>query len=268
MSLLEVQDLCKWFPGMSHAAVDHVTLDVRTGECLGIVGGSGSGKSTLAGLMVGLIAPDSGSITIDGAAVSGKRGREGAARGRLIQVVFQDHADTFNPRMSVGASVREFGLLAGMGKREARKRSEELFERVGLDSSLLSHRPSRLSGGQRQRAAIARALMSDPDFLVCDEITSALDVSLQAGIANLVKEIARTKGVVFITHDLALLDVVCDQVAVMHEGRVVERGAVHQVTAHPQDAYTKLLIASVLPVARAAGTIEGEAKGLGDSRRL
>jgi peptide/nickel transport system ATP-binding protein len=248
MSTLEVRDLCKSFPGMSHKAVDHVSFTVETGTCLGIVGGSGSGKSTVARLALGLIPADSGDVCVDGRSVLGKSGRAGSARGNLVQMVFQDHADAFNPRLTLGASVREFGIIAGLGKAEATKRSEELFERVGLDPSMLSRRPQALSGGQRQRAAIARALMSDPQFLVCDEITSALDVSLQAGIVNLLKEIAQTKGVVFITHDLALLDIICDEVMVMHEGRVVEQGPAHQVTHHPKDAYTQLLISSILPV--------------------
>jgi peptide/nickel transport system ATP-binding protein len=209
----------------STTAVDGADIDVHTGETVGVVGESGSGKSTLARLIIGAERPDAGSMTSAGA--------------RRVRLVPQDPLGSFDPRHSVRR-------ILSLSRREGGATPEELMARVGLDAGLLARRPARLSGGQRQRVAIARALAARPDVLVCDEPVSALDVTTQAGILDLLLELQQREGLamVFISHDLAVVRRVSDRVLVMKNGRVVETGPTERVYADPQDPFTRELIAA------------------------
>ncbi|MBZ4486119.1 ABC transporter ATP-binding protein [Microbacterium sp. cx-55] len=203
-------------------AVDDVALRVRAGETVGIVGESGSGKSTLARLLVGAESPDAGVIS---------------RTARCIRLIPQDPAASFDPRWSVRRILRTAAV-------KGTATPESLLERVGLDASLLGRRPATLSGGQRQRVAIARALAADPDLLVCDEPVSALDVTTQAGILELLMTLQRQTGLglVFISHDLAVIRKISDRVAVMRAGRIVETGPTEEVFARPREAFTRELV--------------------------
>ena len=245
---LYAEQVTRRFEGEARPAVDAVSLSVSSGECVGVVGESGSGKSTLVHMLMGLTVPDSGRVLLDGRDISHLRGRDRRAIGSRIQMVFQDHADSFDPFSTLGGAAVEFGRLAGLGRAEARDKAQALFERVGLDERLFAARPAQASGGQRQRAAIARALMRDPEFLLCDEITSALDVSVQAEVIKVLADVRGDRGIVFVTHDLSLVERTCDRVVVMRQGRIVEEGTPHDVVSHPQHPYTQLLVSSVLPL--------------------
>ena len=227
-------------------AVDDVSLSVPAGGSLGIVGESGCGKSTLARIVLGLLPPSSGNVSVDGRALAGMDRRE---RARLIQPVFQDPTSSLNPRRSV-ADVVALPLDAAGGVRgaERRRRVDEMLERVGLSPAMATRRPGQLSGGQRQRVAIARALILSPQVLICDEPTSALDVSVQAQILNLLVELraAMRLTLLFISHNLAVVEHVTDAVAVMYLGRVVERGGTDLVFGAQRHPYTRALLASVL----------------------
>ena len=214
------------------AAVDGVSLTVRRGETLGIVGESGSGKTTLGRMLVGLLEPTDGQVVLSGA-------RAG------VQMVFQDPVSSLNPRRSVGESVAD--PLRARGDKEVRGRVEELLERVGLDPAHYGRYPHEFSGGQRQRVGIARALAAEPRIIVCDEAVSALDVTTQAQVTALLRELQDELGLalVFIAHDLAVVRQVSDRVAVMRKGRVVEYGTVDEVYGAPQDPYTRQLLAAV-----------------------
>lgn len=225
-----------------HEVVHGVSLDVLPGEVLGLVGESGCGKSTIAKCVAGFLKPSSGDLVVcEGAA--------GPARGpHKVQMVFQDPSSSFNPRCTLGQSVTEGLRNAGASKGEALARAGELFERCGLARELLDRYPHQVSGGQCQRAAIARALAAQPALLIADEATSALDVTVQAQVVALLRELNAELGmaVLFICHDLALVQDFCDRVAVMREGRIVEVGATKQVLSSPSDPYTARLIASAL----------------------
>ena len=222
--------------------VHGVSLDVLSGEVLGLVGESGCGKSTIAKCVAGFLKPSSGDFVVcEGAA--------GPARGpHKVQMVFQDPSSSFNPRRTLGQSVTEGLRNAGASKGEALARAGELFERCGLACELLDRYPHQVSGGQCQRAAIARALAAQPALLIADEATSALDVTVQAQVVALLRELNAELGmaVLFICHDLALVQDFCDRVAVMREGRIVEVGLTDQVLSSPTDSYTASLIASAL----------------------
>ncbi|KQO08522.1 hypothetical protein ASF06_10110 [Agreia sp. Leaf244] len=234
--------------GGVRSAVDDVSFDVLPAAAIGIVGESGSGKTTLARMLLGFDAPNRGSVTLDGQAWSGvKEGRRRSRRGD-IQYISQDPLGSFDPRYTVSRIVAE-GLRGGPrtspSSRAARIRT--LLDSVGIDASLAGRRPHELSGGQRQRVAIARAIASEPRVLVCDEPVSALDVSIQATIIDLLAGLRRDLGValVFVSHDLAVVATLCDDVLVMRDGRVVERGAIGEVFAHPQHPFTRALVAAV-----------------------
>ncbi|MFE0413516.1 dipeptide ABC transporter ATP-binding protein [Streptomyces tendae] len=221
------------------AAVDDVSLQVRRGETLGIVGESGSGKTTLGRMLVGLLDPSAGQVRREGVAVSGVRPD--------VQMVFQDPVSSLNPRRSVGESVAD--PLRARGERDpaVRTRVAELLERVGLEPAHYGRYPHEFSGGQRQRIGIARALAADPRVLVCDEPVSALDVTTQAQVVELLDELRRELGLalVFIAHDLAVVRRVSDRLAVMRRGRVVEYGPANEVYESPREAYTRQLLAAV-----------------------
>jgi len=220
--------------------VDDVSLTVPDGEVVGLVGESGSGKSTLARAAVGLVAPASGAITLGGEPVP-TRGRH-----RPVQMVFQDPYSSLDPRMSIGEIVAE-ALPRGGSRAERRAEVARLLELVHLDPTRAGALPARLSGGQRQRVALARALAARPEVVVADEITSALDVSIQGAVLNLVRELQRELGLsmLFISHNLAVVRYVASRVAVMQGGRIVEEGPTAQVLAEPAHDYTRELLAAV-----------------------
>nr|BFE58257.1 hypothetical protein GCM10020063_027830 [Dactylosporangium thailandense] len=220
-------------------AVDGVSLTVAAGSIVGLVGESGSGKSTLARAAVGLAPLASGTILWKGAALD--------PRGRPpLQYVFQDPYASLNPRMSVGASIAE-GLPRASGRRDRPARVTDLLEMVRLDPGDVHKRPRQLSGGQRQRVAIARALAAEPEVLIADEITSALDVSVQGAVLNLLKEIQTRTGVgiLFISHNLAVVRYMADSIAVMKSGRLVEHGTTEDVIERSTHPYTKQLLEAV-----------------------
>ncbi|WP_020180694.1 ATP-binding cassette domain-containing protein [Methylopila sp. M107] len=226
-------------------AVDDVSLGLRPGETLGIVGESGSGKSTLARMMVGLLLPSEGAVALDGEVVDvASRAGRGALRARA-QFVFQDAASAFNPRRAIGDSVAAplVGLLR-LGREERRTRVRALLEQVGLRADHAGRFPHELSGGQLQRAGVARALAAEPAVMVLDEPVSALDVSVQAQILALLRRLRAERGMAmaFVSHDLAVVESLCDRVAVMRRGRIVEQGAARDVLSRPGHAYTRSLV--------------------------
>jgi len=242
-------------------AVDGVSLAVPAGACFGVVGESGCGKSTLARLILGLHAPSAGDVLIDGRSLGAMDRRE---RARLIQPVFQDPFSSLNPRRRVRDIVALPLAAQGMRAAEATPRVHEMLERVGLVAEMAERLPAQLSGGQRQRVAIARALVLHPRIVICDEPTSALDVSVQAQILNLLTALRRDLGLtlLFISHNLAVVEHICDEVAVMYLGRIVERAETDALFRAPSHPYTKALLASVLTPEPGLGIPD---VGLGDS---
>jgi oligopeptide transport system ATP-binding protein len=247
--VVEVLELRKEFG--STRAVDDVSFRVEAGRSLAIVGESGSGKTTVARMIVGLERPTSGRITALGRDRSqpARSGAERRRRGREVQIVFQDPYSSLDPRQTVEASLTEVLRLhhgdAAVADRSARV--HELGELVGMDERQLRALPRRLSGGQRQRVAIARALAAEPQVMILDESVAALDVSIQAQVLNLLADIrAQTQvSYILISHDLAVVRQLTQDCVVMHRGRIVERGPTAQVLDHPEQAYTRLLRASV-----------------------
>ena len=258
--LLEAKGIGRRFRSLDGAwrtAVSGVSFALRTGESLGIVGESGSGKSTIARIVLGLLDPDEGTVLLDGAPWSALPERERRPRRSLIQYVGQDTLSSFDPRFSVERIVAEgLGRTGRPRPGPARDRVVELLTAVGLDRSMLSRRPAALSGGQRQRVAIARALAPRPALIVCDEPVSALDVSIQARILSLFTDLRARSGValLFISHDLGVIRQVCDRVIVLHDGSVVEEGAIDAVFTDPRDPYTSALLAAAVPARLRAGT--------------
>ena len=263
--LLRVEDLRKHYPlavrgfGSKHAtvrAVDGISFTLARGRTLGLVGESGCGKSTAGKAILRLLEPTSGRVTLDGVDVTALPPRALHAERRNMQVIFQDPYASLNPRMTAAAIVTEpmanYGLLTRRGRAE---RVAELFDRVGLRPDQMDRYPSQFSGGQRQRLGIARALALSPKLVVGDEPVSALDVSVQAQVINLMVRLQDELGLsyVFIAHDLAVVRHISDQVAVMYLGRIVEMADVATVFGAPAHPYTRLLLASV-PSVRARGT--------------
>ncbi|MEU1973106.1 ATP-binding cassette domain-containing protein [Microbacterium sp. NPDC019599] len=242
MSELRLEDVTVRFgSGRSETtAVDGVSLTVPDGEVLGLVGESGSGKSTIARAAVGLVPLAAGRILLDGAPIDVRHGR------RPLQMVFQDPYSSLDPRMTIGASIAEI-LPRGLRRAERRDEVARLLELVHLDATRAQAYPGQLSGGQRQRVAIARALAGRPDVLIADEITSALDVSIQGSMLNLVRELQAELGLsmLFISHNLAVVRYVASRVAVMSGGRIVEEGPTAEVLADPKDPYTQQLLAAI-----------------------
>ncbi len=245
--LLEGKELSKGYfrSGVSVDALKGVSFSLDVGEILGIVGESGSGKSTLLKLVSGLEKPDGGELLLDGVPLPHRRTK---AHYRAVQMVFQDPMGSFHPRRRVSASIRE--AVRNLCGRDAGVELEELCALVGLNPTLAERYPRELSGGQCQRFAIARAVAAGPRILLCDEITSALDVSTQAQVLGLLAEICRKKrmAAIFVSHDLAVVSCICQRVMVLREGALVEEGNVRQVIDTPREPYTRQLIASVLEV--------------------
>ncbi|MDF5754223.1 ABC transporter ATP-binding protein [Spongiactinospora sp. TRM90649] len=233
------------FGSGGHHALRGVSLTVRAGETVGVVGESGSGKSTLARLMLGMIAPTSGRVTLAGRDPARLRGRALRDLRRRAQLVFQDPVGALSPRRTIADAVAEPLRAAGVPAAERGRRVAEALSRMGLPESFLNRRPHELSGGQAQRVGIARALVGAPDLIVFDEPTSALDVTVQAQILKVVGEVAGDagRGSVFISHDLATVRGTCDRVVVLYLGRIVEEGPVEEVFANPRHPYTMALLA-------------------------
>ena len=257
-ALLEVRDLEKHFPvkrgllfdrTVDHVrAVDGVSFDIAEGETLGLVGESGSGKSTTGYCILQLLKPTSGSVRFMGRELT-QLGREELRRMRReMQIVFQDPYASLDPRMTVGDIVGEPLIVHGVGTRAARRETiRQLLEVVGFNPEFTNRYPHEFSGGQRQRIGIALALALNPKLIVCDEPVSALDVSIQAQILNLLKDLQRDFGLtyLFIAHDLAVVRAMSDRIAVMNQGKLVEIGAADEVYTSPKDEYTQALLAAV-----------------------
>ncbi|MFI1222394.1 MULTISPECIES: ABC transporter ATP-binding protein [unclassified Streptomyces] len=248
--LLEAVDLRREFGRGSArvAAVDGVSLAVHTGQTLGIVGESGSGKTTLGRMLVRLLDPTAGRLRYGGTEIGSLPEKELRSFRRELQMVFQDPVASLNPRRSVGESVADPLRAAGESDEgRIRDRVGELLERVGLDPGRYERYPHEFSGGQRQRIGIARALAAEPKLIVCDEPVSALDVTTQAQVIDLLSELQRELGIglVFIAHDLAVVRQVSDRVAVMRRGLIVEQGSADAVYGDPRDPYTRQLLAAV-----------------------
>ena len=257
-SLLSVRDLQMYFPIRKGAliertvghvkAVDGVSFEIAEGETLGLVGESGSGKSTTGYCILQLLKPTAGSVRFMDKELT-EIGREDLRRMRReMQIVFQDPYSSLDPRMTVGGIVSEPLEVHGIGTRSSRRETvRRLLEIVGFDPNFTNRYPHEFSGGQRQRIGIARALALNPKLIVCDEPVSALDVSIQAQILNLLKDLQRDFGLtyLFISHDLAVVRTMSDRIAVMNQGKLVEVGTAHQIYNEPKDEYTKALFTAV-----------------------
>lgn len=251
--VLRARGLSKIFPahgwlrrGREVTAALNITLDVRKGETLGVVGESGSGKSTLARLLVRLVTPTDGEIQLTGAAPLNLSAPTPKDFRRRVQIVFQDPYRSLNPRRTAGAAIIEGPTNFGMGRAQAWRRAEELMQLVRLPPSALNRYPHEFSGGQRQRICIARALACDPEILIADEAVSALDVSVQAQILELLEDIQRRFNLtlIFITHDLRVAAQICNRVVVMQHGSIVEEGSAQDIFRMPKHPYTQALLAA------------------------
>jgi oligopeptide/dipeptide ABC transporter ATP-binding protein len=252
-ALLEARNLIKDYPSRDCRepvrAVDGVSLTLAKGATLGIVGESGSGKSTLARLILRLLEPTSGEVYFESEDLLALRGAELRRRRRDLQIVFQDPYASLDPRMTVEAIIAEPLAIHRVGNRaERRQRVMSLLSLVGLDSSAARRYPHEFSGGQRQRIGIARAIALDPKLVVLDEPVSALDVSIQSQVLNLLLDLKERLGLsyIFISHDLSIVEHMSDQIAVMYLGRIVERGPADRVFAEPRHPYTQALVSAVL----------------------
>jgi len=257
--LVEVRDLVKHFPIRQGVvfqrqigavkAVDGVSFDVMDGETLGIVGETGCGKSTTARLLVRLLDPTSGSIIFDGVDIAKASGGSLKELHRKVQIIFQDPYSSLNPRKTVGSIISDPYIIHGMytGEGERKKQVQELMDRVGLNPEHYNRYPHEFSGGQRQRIGVARAIALEPKLLIADEPVSALDVSIQAQVLNLLRSLQREMGLtlVFIAHDLSVVRHMCDRVAVMYLGKVVELAPSDELYSFPRHPYTGALMSAV-----------------------
>ncbi len=257
--LVEVRDLVKHFPlsrgvllqrgaGVVHA-LDGVSFDVRSGETLGIVGETGCGKSTTARVMLRLLDPTSGSVSFEGRDITRAKGAELKRLRREMQMIFQDPYSSLNPRKTVGAIIAEPFAVHGLARDagERKRRVQALMEQVGLNPEHYNRFPHEFSGGQRQRIGVARAIALEPKLIVADEPVSALDVSIQAQILNLLRALQRDLGltIVFIAHDLSVVRHMCDRVAVMYLGKIVELAPSSELYERPLHPYTGALLSAV-----------------------
>ena len=247
-ALLETRDVVCQF-GM-HRAVDEVSLHLDAGEALGLVGESGSGKTTMLRLLLRLVSASAGQVLFDGGDITQGGERDLRPLRRAVQVVFQNPHAALDPRVSVFGSIAEpLRLIGGIGREALRQRVTSLLEDVGLGSEFLWRHPHELSGGQKQRVCIARAIAPQPRALLLDEPTSALDVSVQAQIIELLAALRARYGLayLFVSHNLAVVRLLCERVAVMRDGRIVEQGDARQVLESPVHPYTRAMLDAVLP---------------------
>ena len=246
MDILKVENLKKVYikDKNEFTAVNNVDLNIKEGECVGLVGESGCGKSSIARMITNLERHSGGDIFING--INMQEFNKKKELYKQVQMIFQNPLDSFNPRIKLGNSIGEIKVNLGYNKREIKKEVIELLEKVSLSEDYYYRYPKEVSGGQCQRAAIARALLIKPKLLICDEPTSALDVSVQGQIINLLNDIKeKTKtSFLFISHDLALVQNFCDKIYVMYEGEIVEKGTRDQIINFPTHPYTKLLLSS------------------------
>jgi ABC-type oligopeptide transport system ATPase subunit len=258
MALLEVNHLKVYFPIMGGVirhkigevkAVDDVSFTIEAGETVGLVGESGSGKTTVGRAILRLLEPTAGEIRFDGHDITKATDRELRPLRKQMQMVFQDPYGSLNPRMTIASIVGEALKIhfPQMDRNARRDRIAELLRRVGLKAEHMNRYPHEFSGGQRQRIGIARALAVEPKFIVCDEPVSALDVSVQAAIINLMQDLQEQYRLtyLFIAHDLAVVEHISDRVLVMTQGRIVEAASAEEIYSRPQHAYTQKLIAAV-----------------------
>ncbi|OUN08167.1 oligopeptide ABC transporter ATP-binding protein OppF [Flavonifractor sp. An92] len=250
-NIVEVTDLCKYFRVSRKAtlkAVDHVTLSIRRGETLGLVGESGCGKTTCGRTMIRLYEPTSGTVKFNGKDISKLSGKELLQFKKDAQIIFQDPYASLDPRMTIGEIITEgMNVHYRYSEEEKRKRVHELLNRVGLTADYANRFAHELSGGQRQRIGIARALAVNPQFIVCDEPISALDVSIQAQVVNLLIRLQKEDQLtyLFISHDLAMVKHISDRVGVMYLGNLVELASNVELYDHPLHPYTKALISAI-----------------------
>lgn len=251
--ILKVSGLTKTFSRQGQAdftAVKNISFDLFPGECLAIIGESGSGKTTAVNMIARLVDVTSGSIFLDGEDITHLKGKALREVYRTMQMVFQTPADSFDPRRTLGDGIGESLRNAGLPRKETREKVEALLKDCGLPPEYAGRYPHQVSGGQCQRGAIARALAIAPRLLICDEITSALDVTVQKEILELLNTLRTRQGrglsILFISHDISLVQQFCDRVLVMYHGEIVEEGTPDEVIRNPQNDYTKRLIDSVL----------------------
>jgi ABC-type oligopeptide transport system ATPase subunit len=269
--LVQVRDLVKHFPTTRGVvfqrrigavkAVDGVSFDVLRGETLGLVGETGSGKSTTARLIMRLLAPTAGEVRFDGHDITRVKGAQLKAVRRAMQMIFQDPYSSLNPRKTVGSIVSQPLEIHGCerDRSQRKRRVQELMDTVGLNPEHYNRYPHEFSGGQRQRIGVARALALRPKLLIADEPVSALDVSIQAQILNLLRDLQRELGLtlLFISHDLSVVRYMCDRVAVMHLGKIVELASNEALYRSPRHPYTRELLASIPGARRDRRTIPG-----------
>lgn len=251
--ILKVDNLTKVFTRRGQpdfTAVDHIGFELVPGECLGLIGESGSGKTTVVNMITRLLDATEGSIVLDGADITRAEGRDLRRAYRKMQMVFQTPTESFDPRRTLGDGIGESLRNSGMSRAETKKEVARLLTECGLTPDFAERYPHQVSGGQCQRAAIARALAIKPKLLICDEATSALDVTIQKEIIALLNALRRQHGntlsILFICHDIALVQQFCDRVLVLYRGRIVEQGFPDEIIRNPKDAYTRRLIDSIL----------------------
>jgi peptide/nickel transport system ATP-binding protein len=256
--LVKVENLGVRFQGKTNllgktknyfTAVDDVSFEIFKGETLGLVGESGCGKTTLGRTLLGLIEPASGKIYYNNSDITRLSKEQLKALRKDVQLIFQDPYSSLNPRLTIGDAIAEPMKITGIEKtiRDRKKKVAALLERVSLSPNMTNRYPHEFSGGQRQRIVIARALSMNPDFIVCDESVSALDVSVQAQVLNLLNELKTELGLtmLFISHDLSVVRYMCDRIMVMKKGKIIEAGKAEEVYYNPQDPYTKQLIEAI-----------------------
>lgn len=251
--ILKAEELTKVFFRKGQpdfTAIDHINFELMPGECLGIIGESGSGKTTAVNMITRLLDASGGRIVLDGEDITDARGSRLRKIYQKMQMVFQTPTDSFDPRRTLGDGISESLRNNGMSASEAKKETERLLALCGLPADFAGRYPHQVSGGQCQRAAIARAIAIRPKLLICDEATSSLDVTIQQEILGLLKNLRKQPdmelSILFICHDIALVQAFCDRVLVLYHGQIVEQGIPDDVIRNPQNEYTKCLIDSVL----------------------